>query len=333
MNARDLMSSDVVTVRPDTPLREVARTLLEHHMSAVPVVKGSGDLVGMVSEGDLVRRRKTERERKSENWLERLAEGELLNPEFLETMQSPLAVASDVMSSPVLAVSEETRADEIASIMGIHRVKRLPVLREGQIVGVVRRADLLRTLGGGAHEPVPMPPPPRPGHARVETPHISLRRHEPPPAPEPLRTRRDDELTVDDFRHLAAHHWDEVARMQQDRRREAAEQHRRDVRRLIDTHIADKTWNHLIHAAREAADRGETQFLLLRFPAALCSDAGRAVNAPDPDWPRTLRGEAAEVYLRWEHELRHRGFHIMARVLDFPDGVPGDIGLYLIWGR
>ena len=60
---------------------------------------------------------------------------------------------------------------------------------------------------------------------------------------------------------------------------------------------------------------------------------GRAINAPDPDWPTSLQGEAAEMYLRWERELRPRGFHLVARVIDFPEGMPGDIGLYLIWGE
>jgi hypothetical protein len=71
---------------------------------------------------------------------------------------------------------------------------------------------------------------------------------------------------------------------------------------------------------------------MLRFPSQLCSDGGRAINAPDPDWPKTLRGEAAELYLRWERELRPRHLHIAARVLEFPGGVPGDIGLFLCWG-
>ncbi len=66
MNARDLMNHDVVTVKPDTPLRDVAKTLLTHGISAVPVVDDIGSAVGMVSEGDLVGRRKTEREERSE---------------------------------------------------------------------------------------------------------------------------------------------------------------------------------------------------------------------------------------------------------------------------
>jgi hypothetical protein len=58
----------------------------------------------------------------------------------------------------------------------------------------------------------------------------------------------------------------------------------------------------------------------------------RAVSAPRADWPNTLRGEAAEINLRWEHDLKPHGFGISARVLDFPEGMPGDIGLFLLWG-
>jgi CBS domain-containing protein len=100
MNARDLMSGDDVRVAPDTPLREVAKTLVRHGISAAPVVDYGGNLIGMVSEGDLVGRTKTERETRSEWWLMRLAEGEPFNSQFLDYLQSPLAVAREVMSSP-----------------------------------------------------------------------------------------------------------------------------------------------------------------------------------------------------------------------------------------
>ena len=162
MNAHDLMSTDVVTVAPETPLRDVAKTLLRHRISAVPVVDDGGALVGIVSEGDLVGRKKTERETRSEWWLMRLAEGEPLNNEYLAHLQSPLAVAREIMSSPVIAVSEDTPMDDIATLMGAHRVKRLPVLRDGRLVGILRRADLLRAIGGGITAPVPLPPEPRP---------------------------------------------------------------------------------------------------------------------------------------------------------------------------
>jgi hypothetical protein len=87
-----------------------------------------------------------------------------------------------------------------------------------------------------------------------------------------------------------------------------------------------------MHEARHAAERGDTELLVLRFPGALCSDGGRAINVPELDWPTTLRGEAAETYLRFERELKPLGFHLIARVLDFPSGFIGDIGLFLHWG-
>ena len=332
MNARDLMNPDVVSVSPHTSLREVARVLLTHHMSAVPVVDQSGTLVGMISEGDLVGRRRTERETKSEWWLQRLAEGESLNTEFLRHLESPVAIASEVMSSPVITVTEDTHAAEIASLMATHGIKRLPVVRDGRIVGIVRRADLLRTLGGGEFAPVPLPPAPEPNRPHWSEPAEARVEGHPVEAPAPHDDRPDNALTVRDFKLLVTHHKDEEDRMRARQRQLAVELRRRDVRRLIDTHISDTTWRTLVHRAREAAERGETEFLLLRFPNALCSDGGRAVNAPDPSWPRTLRGEAAEVYMRWEEELRPRGFHIVARVLEFPDGIPGDIGLFLAWG-
>ena len=87
----------------------------------------------------------------------------------------------------------------------------------------------------------------------------------------------------------------------------------------------------MLHDARIAAGKGEKEHMLLRFPCELCTDRGRAVNVPEPSWPATLRGIAAQVFLRWKRELRARGFRLTARVINFPNGVPGDIGLFLVW--
>ena len=288
MNARDLMSRDVVTVAPDTPLREVAKTLIGHGISAVPVVDAAGALVGMVSEGDLVGRKRTERETRSEWWLMRLAEGEPLSGDFLDHLQSPLAVAREVMSSPVITVSEETRMDDVATLMAAHRVKRVPVLRDGHIVGIVRRADLLRAIGGGLSAPVSRPPdPPANPTAWLDQLDGERAAEVAPGHAAPITALpRDEDLSVDDFLHLVAHHREELNAERARHHAEAAEHRRNDVRRLIDTHVTDKEWNRLLHGAREAA----------------------------------------ELYLRWERELRPRRFHLIARVLEFPDGVPGDIG-------
>ena len=81
--------------------------------------------------------------------------------------------------------------------------------------------------------------------------------------------------------------------------------------------------------AREAAEHGKKEFMLLRFPNQLCSDGGRAINAAEPDWPATRRSDGAEIYLRWEPDLRVHGFHLAASMLEFTGGMPGDIGLFL----
>jgi uncharacterized membrane protein len=144
----------------------------------------------------------------------------------------------------------------------------------------------------------------------------------------------DEAFSADAFRGLERGF--EVAREQSsaDAKAAAIQQQRKRVKELIDEHIDDAKWRELLHRAREAAEHGGKEYQLLRFPSALCTDGSRAINNPPNDsWPETLRGEAAELYARWHDKLRPRGFHIGARVLDFPDGKPGDVGLFLFWGE
>jgi hypothetical protein len=89
----------------------------------------------------------------------------------------------------------------------------------------------------------------------------------------------------------------------------------------------------LMNVVREAARRGESGVAVLTFPAALGTDGGRAINLPDPDWPASLRGKAADFFLHWDKELRPLGFALSARIVSFPDGFPGDVELSLVWGR
>jgi hypothetical protein len=135
-------------------------------------------------------------------------------------------------------------------------------------------------------------------------------------------------LIAADFRQLVVDHERQEVLHREKQRRAAAQQRRRRLAELIDHHISDESWRGLMHQARQAGERGEKEFMLLRFPSQLCSDAGRAVSVSESHWPATLRGEAAEIYLRWEHELKPNGFRLGARI---PGGMPGDIGLFLIW--
>jgi uncharacterized membrane protein len=141
-------------------------------------------------------------------------------------------------------------------------------------------------------------------------------------------------LSADAFRGLEKAFKDAQMQHAADVKNAAVIQRREQVKALIDQHIDDTKWQELLHKARQAAERGEKEYLLLRFPSALCTDGVRAINnPPNPDWPKTLRGEAAEFYARWRDQLGPCGFHLAARVIDFPGGQPGDVGLFLFWGE
>jgi CBS domain-containing protein len=146
MNASDIMSRPVVSVHPDTSTREIARLLLDKGISAVPVVDNNGAAVGIVSERDLIRPDRGAREAWRQSWLEIFAEGEPLAPELLAWLQSQSHTARAVMSVPVITVSEDTELTEIARVLHTHQIKRVPVVRDGSVTGIVARDDILRVL-------------------------------------------------------------------------------------------------------------------------------------------------------------------------------------------
>jgi CBS domain-containing protein len=333
MNAREVMTSPVISATGDSPVRDIAQLLLQNHISAVPILDNSGAPIGMVSEGDLIGRDENESNARREWWLTLLAEGESLNPDFLSTLRRPELVARDVMSRPVITVGEDTDAGEIARLLTTYQIKRVPVVRDGQVVGIVSRENLLRWMANeGPHHDVKAKEGPvaralADALARFARPH-----HDTEPRAAPMTQADDASFAAADFRRLVLDFENKEARRHEEQRHSAEEERQHKAAELIGKHISEESWRNLIHRARTAAQQGLKEFMLLRFPSQLCSDGGRAINAPDPDWPATLRGEAAEVYLRWSHELRPQGFHLAARVVDFPDGVPGDIGLFLVWG-
>ena len=149
MNAADVMVSRVVTVHADSSVKTIAETLLENRISAVPVIDVSGTPIGIVSEGDLIRRAETGTERRRSWWLEWLVGPETLAREFVK---SHARKASDVMSRPVISVAPQTPLDVVAALLEKHRIKRVPVLKDGKLVGIVSRANLVQALArhGGA---------------------------------------------------------------------------------------------------------------------------------------------------------------------------------------
>jgi CBS domain-containing protein len=149
MRARDLMTTNVVTVTPEARLADVAALLADRGISAVPVLGPAGTLEGIVTEADLVRRLAGEAAARPRGWLRALLAGRAD-----DTAKGFARLhgqrAGDVMTTNVVAVGEEAPAEEIAAMMETRGVKRVPVLRDGMLVGIVSRADLLGLVFGAA---------------------------------------------------------------------------------------------------------------------------------------------------------------------------------------
>jgi len=143
MFARDVMTTSVLTVSPDTDVTEIAKMMLEHRISAVPVLSAQGKLVGIVSEGDLINRSEAETQHRTSWWL-RMASGEDdVSREYLRTHGRH---AEDVMTTEVVTITPDTPLAEIAALLEKRHIKRVPVVEGGELVGIVSRANLLRGL-------------------------------------------------------------------------------------------------------------------------------------------------------------------------------------------
>ncbi len=334
MKAGDVMTTNVVSIGPDASARSIALLLTKKGISAVPVVDEHGVPLGMISEGDLMPRDESAREARRDWWLKALAEGEELNPEFLQYLQSQDRSARDIMISPIVTVDENAELVDVAELLTAKRIKRVPVMRDGRMVGVVSRADLVKAFAGRGRAREPEPSLDRDTEILVPSEKLeALGKNRTKPATPAHPTPAGDDLSADTFRDLALHYEEQEAARREEARGQIAESHLKQARQLLAAKLSEESWQHMLRNARAAAQKGEEEQLLLRFPCELCTDHGRAVNAPDPSWPVTLRGIAAEVFMRWKKELQPHGFGLAARIVDFPDGVPGDIGMFLEWGR
>lgn len=141
MLARDVMTTPVMAVQPDTDVQDIAALLLECRISAVPVVDEEGHVQGIVSEGDLINRADAGTRHRRSWWLEMLKDPEEQSRDYLRTHGRR---AEDVMTREVVAAAEDTPLPEIAALLEKHHVKRVPVLRDGRLVGIVSRANLLQ---------------------------------------------------------------------------------------------------------------------------------------------------------------------------------------------
>jgi CBS domain-containing protein len=154
MHVTDVMTPNVITVDPDMPVRDLAALLSERGISGAPVVDSGGRMVGIVSEGDLLHRAELGTEKRDERrhswWLEHYASG--LAQEYVK---SHGRVVKDIMTRNVITVTEDTDLADVATLLETKRIKRLPVMRGGEIVGIISRSNLVRALGATLAKPAP----------------------------------------------------------------------------------------------------------------------------------------------------------------------------------
>lgn len=144
MKARDIMSANVITVSPTASVREVAALMTENRISGIPVVSGDGTVVGIVSESDLLRRAEIGTEAKRKWWLAFFSDPDAMAREYTK---SHGLKASDIMTRQVISVTEDADLKEIADTLERQKIKRIPVLRDGKLAGIISRADLVRAFG------------------------------------------------------------------------------------------------------------------------------------------------------------------------------------------
>jgi CBS domain-containing protein len=155
MKARDIMSTQVVTVGEESTVHEMAALMIEKHISGLPVVAADGRLLGMVSEGDLMRRPEIGTDKHRTRWLSFFTGA---NEQAREFTKSHALHARDIMSRPVIHVAGDAPLEQIVQLMEKHAIKRLPVTKDGKLVGLVTRADVLRVLATNVATAIPAPP-------------------------------------------------------------------------------------------------------------------------------------------------------------------------------
>jgi CBS domain-containing protein len=152
MKAQDIMTREVLTVSPQTSVREIAALMMEKNISGVPVVGDNGAIIGIVSEGDLLHRAEVGTERKHKWWFQIFADSDAAAREYAKVHGLS---ARDVMSRHVISVRDDAEIRDVADILDSHRIKRVPVLNDGRLVGIISRRDLVRALSQVQSSSVP----------------------------------------------------------------------------------------------------------------------------------------------------------------------------------
>jgi len=143
MKAADVMVRDVITVKPDDKVADAVELLSTHDISALPVVDHNRRIVGILSEADLIQREEIGTQNQHQRWLEAILPASKLAKEFAKSHGQRV---EEVMTTRVVAASENTSLSEIAKLLEKHRIKRIPIVEEGVLVGIVSRSNLIQAL-------------------------------------------------------------------------------------------------------------------------------------------------------------------------------------------
>ncbi len=149
MRAHQIMTRPVITVTPDTTIVDAANTMLQRHISGLPVVDAAGKLVGIVSEGDFIRRSEIGTQRKRGRWLKLILGPGKAATDFVREHGVKIG---EIMTPQPLTITEDVTLEEIVRLMEKNNVKRLPVIRGGRLVGIVSRANLLQAVASLARQ-------------------------------------------------------------------------------------------------------------------------------------------------------------------------------------
>lgn len=143
MKAEDVMTRDVISIDPGATVLQAARLMLQHHISGLPVIDNNGNLVGVLSEGDFLRRQETRTERRRSRWLEFLMGPGRIAAEYSHSHGNKV---SEVMTADVQTVEQDAAIEDIVELMERRRIKRVPVVCGGQMVGIITRSNLMHAM-------------------------------------------------------------------------------------------------------------------------------------------------------------------------------------------
>jgi hypothetical protein len=138
-------------------------------------------------------------------------------------------------------------------------------------------------------------------------------------------------ITPDELRKIAEEK--EMAQLREalDKKRKADEAQDQVREAFLSREIHPEVFERVSRVVKSAAERGEREVLVVRFSSEYCTDGGRAINSFEPDWPESLTGFGKRAYEFWQKELEPQGYKLRAQIMDFPGGMPGDVGMFLKW--